>query len=979
MSVIHGIVTSIKYKNKETNRFMADIRYETPDGISRATLGCNVFLNVGDAFKAEGDMKENNYRGRAGWLFNAKTVSIEPPKTMEGMKVWLDILFDDPRCCVTNTSIKSFLDTYGVAGINRAISNPEFIYHLVDNPRRRPAFLLETWKARISRQRAMKLLEKAGIEEKAIKKIVKRWQDRSYEVLNENPYRIATIPSVGFKPADKFGQYMGVGTMDVRRLSALTMEALKEVVEQGSTTIPVKDLIERVSRLSGIPMPDIRDFMARMSQRGGDKDQKFSVFLDIKGVLVCGPTHLVEAEIRISKKIISMIATGHANDPKKVREIAQRYFAMPEYKKFDSVQRLAVEMAACEPISIITGGPGTGKSTVADVLVKICEELSGGPSLLLASPTGKAAKRLSETTKRKATTVHRLLRANGNEEFLINASNPLPAGSVVFLDETSMTDVELMDALLEALPADGRIVLLGDAEQLPSVGPGEVLEDMLQANRDGERIIPSITLVNVYRTSKDSEIAKGAAKVCNGEMPEFFEENHGGVSFQEMSDRRIIDEIIHLVCEVAPQQGLDPLRDVAVLCPQTTGPVGTWAVNKILSQKLNPNGKPIPGLVTSKDDNPLMPIPRIGDRVMQTKNESLNDIDIINGDLGLIVSAEKSSGGRQMIQVKWDDTDTIMSYPVSKWRNLILAYAGTTHKSQGSQYKTVIMPISASYGENMMYRRLVYTGWTRAQNRLHLLGDKEVFRTAIRNRQATPRLTMLKSYISSSGKVVTNRPNWHALYREAQKEFITKDNTENKRQKPHSPSSTMSAAIVDTEKWNDDLHDYLESTPPRQPQRSVSFGPFGRRKKNIVVEYQYDVNSAELENEHSISPEEVHRIRMSFSPFRRNIRPPTAQVRHQDPSYDDDYMDYYHEKDFDEEMDEATFEKDSVFYEEMEEDFQLADLSETWVYDTFGAEVDCDVEPYQPTGPRQTVSGFKRRQKYIQTLKEEEATPTPKL
>jgi exodeoxyribonuclease V alpha subunit len=378
--------------------------------------------------------------------------------------------------------------------------------------------------------------------------------------------------------------------------------------------------------------------------------------------------------------------------------------------------------------------------------------------ILLCAPTGKAAKRLEETTKIKAQTIHRLLGAKHDPTtdgtvFDRSAKNPLPSGCIVLVDEASMIDIPTMRGLVEAMPKDGRLILVGDRNQLPSVDAGAVLGDLINAkNSRGELFVPSTELVNVYRQSRNSSIAKGAAEIRQGRLPIMSRQPVGGLVFYEEAQDNLVKSILAFVKNVCIDKlKLNP-HQFAILCPQTKGTAGTWQLNRELSNILNPKGRQIPGVFRAADDDVEMPIQRVGDRVMLKEND--NENDIMNGEIGTIIDAgimKLKGADRQCMVIRFGDAKAPDSfrdviYPAAFWRNFILAYAITIHKSQGSQFYTVIMPQTMAHS-SMLDRSLLYTGWTRATDLLCIFGETEALELAVSCTDASARNTRLPAYI----------------------------------------------------------------------------------------------------------------------------------------------------------------------------------------------------------------------------------------
>lgn len=765
METIRGIVSRVLKEDEDKGTSFLAVEYEKDGGLVVAKVG--VFargVRAGDAFVAEGDWKSKTYRGKSEETFEGKQLRPDLPRTRAGAERFLSSIFNDTVHGVSAASVRAFLDASGgVAALRAAVDRPEALLAMSSRQAECRDALLAEWAARTGGSRAVSLLQEVGLEEQVIDRIVGALRERAFGAVRENPYVTAPIPRVGFGNADKVGQHLGVARNDRRRLLAAVEEVLRVQESLGSTAADIPTLLAGLKQVSGIDGPTLARFLEETS-RGGSNRIAIHTLQD--GFALCASLHLYAAEVEIAHGSVRLLRNGRRNPAAAVRAQAAALFERPEFRRFDAVQRLAVEMAATEPFSILTGGPGTGKSTVMAAVAALSEALDGGP-LFLVAPTGKAAKRLAKTTKRKTSTVHRLLKARRDgadgTTFGVNAENPLPARCTVVVDEASMLDAEAMAALISAMPADGRLLLVGDRNQLPSVGPGSVLADLLFAETGGKVIVPSVELVEVYRQAKDSGIATGAALIRDGRVPDIGPEDRAGVSFRDVPPHLIVDRIERLVCDELPARGLDPLRDVAILCPMAPGPGGTWEINRRLSLRLNPGGARLDGVHPGPDDPRDMPVPRMGDRVMLTENDP--DSDVMNGEIGTIVGAGRNAAGRATFKVQFDDGPEV-EFPASRWRKLILAYAGTVHKSQGSQYKAVIMPVLSSQAR-MLDRTLLYTGWTRAEETLILMGERSALDTAVATWRGDDRMTLVRRFLSGvrpEALAAPGRIDWKAAY-----------------------------------------------------------------------------------------------------------------------------------------------------------------------------------------------------------------------
>lgn len=753
METIRGIAIHVLSRSEENGNVFARIRYETPNGLVDAKFsGISPDLKVGDCFVADGDWQENTYRGNKDYVFRARSVRPDLPATKAGAAVWLAGIFDKDRHGVTAQSIQAFVNAKGDAVASLCERTPELIVGISTSPGTFKTAILQDWGRRLSGRRAVRLLEDSGVGSKAIASVLDAFRDDAFDVLKADPYRASRVPRFGFSNADLVGAKLEIAQKDDRRVTAAVLEVVEESRTSGDTYLTVQDLSDRLKASFAI---DEATTIAYLQKYGRSTEIPFVI--DTRaGRLVVMSREIFIAERNIAKAIAGMLKTGRSNDPTKAKSVVAGIMAQDKFQKFDSIQRSAVEMAVSQPISILTGGPGTGKSTVTEAITAAAKKLDGA-NILLCAPTGKAAKRLEEASGQAATTLHRLLEAKENKQtggsvFGRNRNNKLKGGCFVIVDEVSMNDVILMAGLLEAMPPDGRLLLVGDRNQLPSVDAGAVLSDLMNARTadDAGYIVPRTELLNVYRQSRDSNIATGAAEIRDGAVPFMTNEYRGGLTLYEHETSGIIDRIKWIVGEVLMGQRLRYQRHhIAVLVPQAPGAAGAWEINREMSKLLNPSGRAIPGVVRGGDDDPAMPLPRVGDRVMLTENDDGNDV--MNGDVGTIVDCVQKAGAngeRPFVRIDFDCGKTV-EYPASMWRKFILAYAITIHKSQGSQYPAVIMPVTSAH-ERMLDRSILYTGWTRAKSMLFLVGEREAIQAAVDNTEKSKRKTRLAEFLTKA-------------------------------------------------------------------------------------------------------------------------------------------------------------------------------------------------------------------------------------
>lgn len=752
MTEIRGIIKKVlrKGSNPFENSFLL-IDYEDENGklISDSRLSAKIDqFEEGDSFIAEGFWKENFYNKQSQPIFTGQKIYPDFPIYSELSFKYLSERFTEQKHGIQNATLNKFVFESGNNSIKKILDKPDDLISLSSEPELFKEPILITLDEFSSNWKAVEMLKASDVKESIIKKILEVYKNHAFSILNDNPYEILNLSNIEFSEADKIGKKIGIDPEDYRRLKAAMFYCLKQEALNGSTAFPAKLAIERIAESIQVEKDIIKRFLIEMVKI--KDNSKFIVSVSPKtGLPVASLPNNYENEIKAADNICRLLMRGNFNNKTKVREIANRVMSG---KPFDEYQRKSVELGASEPISIITGGPGTGKSTILNSTIEITKEIEPDSKIFVVAPTGKAAKRAEETTGQKATTIQMLLGMKANEKtgenvFTKNKDNPLPDNSVVFIDEVSMMDTELIAALMDALPNKSRVIFQGDKDQLPSVGAGKVLRDMMESEINDKSIIPIAELVNVYRQDKTSKIATDSKKINNGEVP-FVDGNvRGGVCLQETTSDKIAKEIESIYKNsVLKIKNIDPFKDVTIIAPQSTGYGGTWELNRRISMLLNPNGKTIPGVEKRKFDDERLPLPRVGDKILLTENN--HEKSVMNGDSGIIKGFKESNDKNTFkteIEVEFECGKNV-SFPVNKWRTLILGYAITCHKSQGSQYPIVILPFSKMH-KFMSERTLLYTAWTRAKDLVIGVGEKDVFEHSVKTYKAKSRNTNLAERI----------------------------------------------------------------------------------------------------------------------------------------------------------------------------------------------------------------------------------------
>lgn len=738
--------TFVQFLGK-TNSF-ALARYENGSSIDEVKIGgkFNPLIEKGEWFTADGRWRDgqNPRTGIKEQTFSAYTIQPALPITRKGAYELLSTTFNENTHGAVPKKMEAFVEKYGTSAALRAEKNPELLFQISLDPKLYGDRILRDWSKRISNREAMRVLEGAGIGQNGIREILKIHRGATMDVIRRNPYDLVTIPGVSFDDIDKLGRTMQITSSDPRRVRAVLSHLAAKADGNGHTYVPYADLKEDFKRLQ-ITGESLRPIVLDTS---GDVVVK----RDANNNVIVQRKSLLSAEERIAKRVAEIMARASTLDTAAIDAVAEEVLAQEKYKNLrnDPTQMAAVRRSVREPISAMTGGPGTGKSKTTEAIAEIAQRIA--TEVLLAAPSGKAARRQEEATqyKFKAYTVHMLLKSKGREgtlDFLLNKNNPLPAGCFVIIDESSMLDVEVAAALLDALPPDGRILFVGDEEQLRSVGPGNFFGDLMRAKSANGNGVPVSRLEKVHRNSADSKIAHYAREIREGKFSsaKLDDVNRAGVSFYDYPNNRITDKIVALFASGAKKHlFLNPMKDVVAICPKKSGNAGTWQLNQAISRALNPHGREIPGLTRGTGQEKDEPVPRVGDRVMLTENDGDNDVS--NGDVGTITHYGKDDqNGKMAVWIELD-TGATVAFTIAEAQSLILAYAITGHKSQGSQYPLVIMPMTMDH-KNMLDKNLVYTQWTRAQDYLIMVGDKDALEYGVNNVTASLRRTRLQEFL----------------------------------------------------------------------------------------------------------------------------------------------------------------------------------------------------------------------------------------
>ena len=709
ISGLEGTVESVLYHNEENGYTILRLNTGGAPGGPATVVGCLPSVTPGERITASGRWVTDRRYGRQ---FRADVLQAKAPGDTAGIEKFLGSGLIDG---IGKEYARRIVDKFGdqvfdvIDHESRRLEEVEGI-----GPKRRRQ-IKESWQQQRAVRGIMVFLHGHGISTARALRIYKTYGESAVAVLRSDPYRLAReIPGVGFKTADEIAAKMGQPPNAPQRLKAGLEYTLQTAEGNGHCALPREELIREAGSLLSAAAEEVETALA--AQVAGGR-----IIVEPAGTdTLCFLPDLREAEAGVARRVREL-AGRPAELPEFDIEAALGWFEKNSALILGDEQKAAVAMAARSRFSVITGGPGVGKTTILKAVLKILT--AKGVKTVLAAPTGRAAKRITESTGHAASTLHRLLEFQSDGRFLRTREKPLK-GDLFVIDEASMIDLRLMYRLLDAIPDVGHVLLVGDVDQLPSVGAGTVLGDVIGSGR-----APVSKLERIYRQAEASRIVTAAHAIKDGNMPDLGPGEAGNDFF--FIERDSPGAIIETLLEVAGRRlpagfGLDPLGDIQVLSPMNVNQLGTKNLNAALQKMLNPPTE------LKLEVERFGTVFRTGDKVIQTRNNY--DHDVFNGDIGRIreITTEPVK-----IRVVFDDQREV-EYEPGELDELQLAYAITIHKSQGSEFPAVVIPVSAQH-YIMLQRNLIYTGVTRGKRVVVLIGEKKALAMAVKNQQSRHR------------------------------------------------------------------------------------------------------------------------------------------------------------------------------------------------------------------------------------------------
>ena len=733
MESVTGYVGHIVFRNEENGYTVFHLETDDEDV---TCVGSFNFINEGELLEVNGEYTTHAVYGNQ---LKVSSYQVKEPEDLISIEKYLGSgAVKGVGAALAKRIVKKFKeDTFRIIE-----EEPERLSEIKGISERKAREIASQLEEKKDMRKAMIYLQKYGISTKLAAKIYQHYGLKVYQVLEENPYQLAdNIEGVGFKTADEIASRIGIHTDSDYRIRSGIFYTLQQAVNEGHVYLPQSVLTYRAGRLLGVEIQNIEKYVMDLCI------ERKTVMKEKEGEIRVYPSHYYYLELNAAKMLNDLDID--CKMPEDMMEKRLRAVEKKEKIELDPMQHRAVIESIKHGLLVLTGGPGTGKTTTINTMIQFFE--SENMNILLAAPTGRAAKRMTEATGYEAQTIHRLLEVSGNPEeegntggFMRNRDNPLEA-DVIIIDEMSMVDLNLMHALLSAIIPGTRLILVGDVDQLPSVGPGSVLKDIILSEK-----FHVVTLTKIFRQAGESDIIVNAHKINAGEPVVPDNKSRDFFFLRRQDANTIISVVITLIQKKLPKYVQAHPNEIQVMTPTRKGLLGVERLNGILQQYLNP---PEDKKVEREINGRLF---REGDKVMQIKNNYQLEwevctkfgltvdkgVGVFNGDMGVITEINEY---KETVEVEFDEGRKV-KYGFDLTEELELAYAITVHKSQGSEYPAVIIPLLP--GPKLLYNRnLLYTAVTRAKKCLTIVGSEATFQEMIQNKSEQGRYTSLDERI----------------------------------------------------------------------------------------------------------------------------------------------------------------------------------------------------------------------------------------
>ena len=753
---LEGYVEHIIYRNTENGYSVLNL---VSDGEETTVVGTFHYISEGELLELEGEYTEHPLYGQQ---FHMERFEVKVPQDALAMERYLG---SGAIKGIGAALAARIVRRFGAKTFEIMEREPERLAEIKGISERKAREIAEQMEEKRELRQAMVFLQEYGISVNLAVKVYERYGQEIYRIIKENPYRLAEdIAGVGFRTADEIAKKVGIREDSDFRIRSGLLYTLLGASSEGHTCLPEELLLRKAAELLRVPAEAVERHLNDLSM---DRKLVRKIFSDAEGRerTFVYSSAAYYAELSTAVMLSRLNLTLETSDTE-IDTLLHRVSRQSKIE-LDERQKEAVSEAVKHGVLILTGGPGTGKTTTINAMIRYFE--AEGLEILLAAPTGRAAKRMTEATGCQARTIHRMLELSGGPEsaggrasFMKNEDDPLEA-DVIIIDEMSMVDLYLMQALLKAVVPGTRLILVGDVNQLPSVGPGSVLQDLIRS-----KAFPVVRLTKIFRQAAESDIIVNAHKINRGERIVLDNKSRDFFFLQRQDPNVILRVVLALVQEKLPRYVNAQPSDIQVLTPMRKGALGVENLNRVLQRYLNPAAPDKPelpfghGSAGGEDGENQKGVLRTGDKVMQIRNNYQLEwevrnrygiavdrgLGVFNGDMGIVRGINSFA---EEVTVEFDE-GRMVSYPYKQLDELELAYAVTVHKSQGSEYPAVVIPLLAG-PRPLMNRNLLYTAVTRARSCVTLVGSAGTFQAMVDNGTEQKRYTGLceavKSYLSS--------------------------------------------------------------------------------------------------------------------------------------------------------------------------------------------------------------------------------------